>query len=170
MNNPTNRSNPCDSTRTDLITVIPRTKVERTTALRLIHTYGVEDPAGLCRPELGTSRVERREEQQFESMEIGSTREGERGGSPSGKKQSELCSQGVPPPPLFIGGGGGGPTWKRRQPLGGRPRVSLPWWRRPRVSPKGALALQVEAPPMGLLGPSGSLPLGPSKRSEERRV
>src|SRR3954465_6620738 len=38
---------------------IPRTKVERTTSLRLIHTYGVEDPAGLCRPELGASGVER---------------------------------------------------------------------------------------------------------------
>src|ERR1043165_5641981 len=36
---------------------IPRTKVERTTSLRLIHTYGVEDPAGLRRPELGASRV-----------------------------------------------------------------------------------------------------------------
>src|ERR1041384_3328981 len=64
-------------------------------------------------------------------------------GQPWGKKQSELCAQGVPPPPLFIGGGEGGQSWRRRQPLGGRPRVSLPWWRRPRVSPKGALALQV---------------------------
>ena len=72
MNNPTNISNPCDSTRTDLITVIPRTKVERTTSLRLIHTYGVEDPAGLRRPELGASGVKRREEQQFEVDEIGS--------------------------------------------------------------------------------------------------
>ena len=30
-------------------------KAERTTSLRLIHTYGVEDPAGLRRPELGAS-------------------------------------------------------------------------------------------------------------------
>ena len=51
---------------------VPRTKIERTTSLRLIHTYGVEDPAGLRRPELGTSGVERREEQHFETMEIGS--------------------------------------------------------------------------------------------------
>ena len=51
---------------------VPRTKIERTTSLRLIHTYGVEDPAGLRRPELGTSGVERREEQHFEAMEIGS--------------------------------------------------------------------------------------------------
>src|ERR1041384_8676395 len=68
---PTNRSNHRG---------IPRTKVERTTSLQLIHTYGVEDPAGLRRPELGTSGVERREEQQFESMEIGFTREGGEGG------------------------------------------------------------------------------------------
>jgi hypothetical protein len=32
----------------------------------LIHTYGVVDPAGLRRPELGASGVERREEQHFE--------------------------------------------------------------------------------------------------------
>ena len=64
---------------------IPRTKVERTTSLRLIHTYSVDDPAGLRRPELGTTGVERREEQPFGAMEeIGSTRERERG-SPSAK-------------------------------------------------------------------------------------
>ena len=78
MNNPTNRSNPCDSQRTDLDhRGIPRTKVERTTSLRLIHTYGVEDPAGLGRPELGTSGVERREEQHFEVDEIGSKERGQ---------------------------------------------------------------------------------------------
>ena len=32
----------------------------------------MEDPTGLRRPELGASRVERREEQHFEAMEIGS--------------------------------------------------------------------------------------------------
>ena len=32
----------------------------------------MEDPAGLRHPELGTSGVERREEQQFEVDEIGS--------------------------------------------------------------------------------------------------
>ena len=38
----------------------------------MIHTYGVEDPARLRRPELGTSGVERREEQPFGFMvEIG---------------------------------------------------------------------------------------------------
>ena len=78
---PTNRSNHRG---------IPRTKVERTTSLRLIHTYGVEDPAGLRRPELGDSGVKRREEQQFESMEIGSTREGERGGSPGARLASQV--------------------------------------------------------------------------------
>ena len=34
--------------------------------------YGVEDPVGLRRQELGTSGVERREEQHFEVDEIGS--------------------------------------------------------------------------------------------------
>jgi hypothetical protein len=57
MNTPTNRSNHRG---------VPRTKIERTISLRLIHTYGVEDPAGLRRPELGASGVERREEQHFE--------------------------------------------------------------------------------------------------------
>ena len=46
-------------------------KIEHTISLRLIHTYGVEDPAGLRRPELGTSGVERREEHHFEVDEIG---------------------------------------------------------------------------------------------------
>ena len=38
----------------------------------MIHTYGVEDPAGLRRPELDASGVERREEQHIEVDEIGS--------------------------------------------------------------------------------------------------
>ena len=89
MNNPTNKSNPLDSPRTDLDhRGIPRTKVERTTSLRLIHTYGVEDPAGLHRPDLSTSGVERREDQHFKAMEeIGSTRERGRG-QPFGRKNN----------------------------------------------------------------------------------
>ena len=63
MNTPTNRSNQRG---------VPRTKIKRTISLRLIHTYGLDDPAGLLRPELGTSGIERREEQHFETMEIGS--------------------------------------------------------------------------------------------------
>ena len=35
-------------------------KIERTISLWLIHTYGVVDPAGLRRPELGAAGVERR--------------------------------------------------------------------------------------------------------------
>src|ERR1044071_8029322 len=57
VNTPTNRSNHRG---------VPRTKIECTISLRLIHTYGVEDPAGLRRPELGAPGVERREEQHFE--------------------------------------------------------------------------------------------------------
>ena len=40
----------------------------------------MEDPAGLRRPELGASGIERREEQHFEAMEIGSN-ERERAGA-----------------------------------------------------------------------------------------
>src|ERR1041384_8183011 len=87
---------------------------------------------------------ERREEQQFEYMvEIRSNlMRGRRRGQPFGKEQFLLCVKRVPPPPLFIGGWGGQPPWRRGQPLGVRPRVSSPWWGRPRVSPKEALALQ----------------------------
>ena len=71
-NHPTNRSNPRE---------VPRTKIERTISLRLIHTYNVDDPAGLRLPELGATGVERREEQPFEGMvEIGS-KEKEREGA-----------------------------------------------------------------------------------------
>ena len=39
----------------------------------MIHTYSVDDPAGLRRPELGATGVERREKQPFGVMvEIGS--------------------------------------------------------------------------------------------------
>ena len=60
---PSNRSDPFDFPQTDL--EVPRTKIERTISLRLIHTYGVVDPAGLRRLELGAARVERREEKTF---------------------------------------------------------------------------------------------------------
>ena len=104
VNTPTNRSNHRG---------VPRTKIERTTSLRLIHAYDVEDPARLRRPELGTSAIERREEQHFEAMDIGSN-EREREGQPFGGEQSLLYIEGVPPPPLFIGGGE--PPWRRGQP------------------------------------------------------
>src|ERR1043165_8515722 len=103
MNNPTNKSNHRE---------VPRTKIERTISLRLIHTYSIDDPAGLRRPELGATGVERREEQPFGIMvEIGSN-EREREGQPFGREQSELYVEGVPPPPIFIGEGGGEPSWR----------------------------------------------------------
>ena len=123
----------------------------------------MEDPAGLRRPELSASGIERREEQHFKAMEeIGSKRGRERG-QPWGKEQSELCAQGVPPPPLFIGGGEGGQSWRRRQPLGGRPRVSSLGGGALGFPLRGPWPSKWGAPPMGPLGPSGSLPLGPSK-------
>ena len=80
----------------------------------MIHTYGVEDPVGLRRPELGTSGIDRREEQHFETMEIGS-KEREREGHPFREENNFCCVEGVPPPPLFIGGEGSLP-WRRGQP------------------------------------------------------
>ena len=80
----------------------------------------MEDPAGLRRPELGTSGIERREEQNFKAMEeIGSTRERGRG-QPFGRKNN-FCVEGVPPPPLFIGGGGGEPPLEEGAALGAAP-------------------------------------------------
>src|ERR1041385_4755605 len=75
MNTPTNRSNHRG---------VPRTKIERMISLRLIHTYGVEDPAGLRCPEFGASGVERREEQHFEIWWISDLQE-RREGQPRGK-------------------------------------------------------------------------------------
>src|ERR1041385_6701661 len=74
--NPTNRSVPRE---------VPRTKIERTISLRLIHTYGVDDPAGLRRPELGATGVERREEQPFGAMVEFRSKENARGGCPEAK-------------------------------------------------------------------------------------
>src|SRR3954468_7099399 len=95
MNNPTIRFNHRG---------VPRTKIERTISLRLIHTYSVDDPAGLRRPELGATRVERREEQPFRVEEIESN-EREREGAALRGRSNLNCIEGVPPPPLFIGGG-----------------------------------------------------------------
>ena len=81
-NNPTNRSNPRE---------VPRTKIEHTISLRLIHTYSLDDPAGLRRPELGATGVERREEQPFGVMVEIRSKEKERGGSPLAKINLIVC-------------------------------------------------------------------------------
>ena len=92
---------------------VPRTKIERMISLRLIHTYGVEDPAGLRRPELGASGVERREEQHFKVWWRLDLRE-KREGQPYGTILSHL---GAAPPPLFIVGREGAPSWGGGRPL-----------------------------------------------------
>ena len=51
----------------------------------------MEDPAGLRRPELGASGVERREEQHFEAMEIGSNEREREGAALRGREQLLLC-------------------------------------------------------------------------------
>src|ERR1041385_7091014 len=86
MNTPTNRSNHRG---------VPRTKIKCTISLRLIHTYGVEDPAGLRRPELGASGVERREEQHFEIWWRSDLQE-RREGQPRGKTILTSSCVGVP--------------------------------------------------------------------------
>src|SRR4051812_32360100 len=67
--NPTNRSNPRE---------VPRTKIERMISLQLIHTYDVDDPAGLLHIELGATGVERREEEPFGDMVVFRSKERER--------------------------------------------------------------------------------------------
>src|SRR4051812_8712500 len=84
--NPTNRCN---------LRGVPRTKIECTISLRLIHTYSVDDPAGLRRPDLGTTGVERREEQPFGVDEIGSN-EREREGAALREKTTSIVLKGCP--------------------------------------------------------------------------
>ena len=81
-NNPTNRSNPRE---------VPRTKIERTISLRLIHTYRGDDPAGLHRPELGATGVERREEQPIGVVEIGSNEREREGAALQDRTVSFMC-------------------------------------------------------------------------------
>ena len=83
MSTPMNRSNHRG---------VPRTKIERTISLQLIYTYSVDDPAGLRRPKLGATRVERREEQPFRVMvEIGSEEMEREGDALRGREQLLLC-------------------------------------------------------------------------------
>ena len=58
--------------------------------------YGVVDPAGPRRPELGASGVERREEEHFEAMEIGSNEREREGAALRGREQILLCMKGCP--------------------------------------------------------------------------
>src|SRR4051812_33112643 len=80
-NNPTNRSNHRG---------VPRTKIKRTISLWLIHTYCVDDPAGLRRLELGSTGVERREEHTFWVDEIGSNERDREGAALRGRTTSIL--------------------------------------------------------------------------------
>src|SRR3954464_10420039 len=82
MDTPTNRSNHRG---------VPRTKIERTISLRLIHTYSVDDPAGLRRPELGATGVERMEDQPFGVDLIRSNEREREGEALRGRTTSILC-------------------------------------------------------------------------------
>ena len=94
-------------------------------SLRLIHTYGVDDPAGLHRPEPGTTGVERREEQPFgvwRCLDLKRKREG----AALGQKINLNCLLGGAPFSSIYSGRGGEATLEEGAALGGRPRVSLP--------------------------------------------
>ena len=60
-------------------------------SLRLIHTYGVDDPAGLRRLELGATGVERREEQPFGVMVEIEPNEREREGAALRQRNNLNC-------------------------------------------------------------------------------
>jgi len=62
----------------------------------LIHTYGVVDPAGLRRPELGATGVERREEQPFGVRWRLDLMEKERGGAALRQRSKLVCPWGCP--------------------------------------------------------------------------
>ena len=57
----------------------------------MIHTYGVVDPAGLRRPELGTTEVERRDEHPFGVDEIGSNEREREGAALRERTISVVC-------------------------------------------------------------------------------
>src|SRR3954471_1687218 len=95
-NNPMNRSNHRG---------VPRTKIERTISLRLIHTYSVDDPAGLRRPELGATGVERREEHPFGVDEIGSNEREREGAALRERTTSIVCRRGAPTSSIYRGRG-----------------------------------------------------------------
>src|SRR3954468_10660942 len=95
-NNPTNISNHRG---------VPRTKIERTISLRLIHTYSVDDPAGLRRPELGATGVEKREEQPFGVDHIGSNERDREGADLRGRTTSILSRRGAPTSSIYRGRG-----------------------------------------------------------------
>ena len=71
-------------------------KIEHTISLWLIHTYSVDDPARLRCPELGATRVERREEQPFGVVEIGSNERERERGSPSAENNLNCVLKGCP--------------------------------------------------------------------------
>jgi hypothetical protein len=62
----------------------------------LIHTYSVDDPAGLRRPELGATGVERMEEQHFGVDEIGSNEREREGAALRGRNNLNCVLKGCP--------------------------------------------------------------------------
>ena len=122
----------------------------------------MKDPAGLRRPELGASGVERREEQHFEAMEIGSNEREREWAALRGRSNLNCASRGAPTSSIYRGMGRGA-TLEEGAALGMRPRVPSclglsqgGGGKLPGSSPR-------RPPLLGSLGPSAPSPLGPSK-------
>ena len=73
----------------------------------MIHTYSVDDPAGLRRPELGATGVERMEEQHFGVDEIGSNEREREGAALRGRSNLNCASRGAPTSSIYRGRGKG---------------------------------------------------------------
>src|ERR1043165_6636171 len=115
--NPSNRSDPCDAPRTDLLLIrrcrSPSNK-DRT------HNLSTVDPHVWCgrsgrAPPSRACRLRSREEG---GVALWGYRgdwiyKRKREGAALRAIEQFLCVEGVPPSPLFIGGGGGEPPWRR---------------------------------------------------------
>ena len=166
MNNPTNRSNPCDSPRTDLLhgkRCKSPSKKDRTHDLSMVDPHVRCGRSGRAPPSRAWCLRSREEGGAAlrGMVEIRSKRE-ERGAA---LRNNSVSSWGVPPP-LFIVGREGAPSWGGGQPLV-RPHLGFPL---PMSGHKGeeASSPRRKLPPrwhslLGLLGPSAPSPLGPSK-------
>src|SRR3954467_3321961 len=118
--NCSNRCDPCDAPRTDLLL---RRRCRSPSNKDRMHDLSKVDPHVRC----GRSsralpsrarRLRSREEGVAElrdMVEIRSTRE-ERGGAALWQKNKLVCPWGCPPPHPFIVGGEGRPLWRRGQP------------------------------------------------------
>ena len=122
----------------------------------------MEDLAGLHRPELSTSGVERREEQHFEAMEIGSNEREREGAALRGRSNLNCASRGAPTSSIYRGMGRRA-ILEEGAALGLRPRVPSYLGRRQGGGGKLPGSSPRRPPLLGPYGPCAPSPLGPSK-------